>query len=102
MPPVIIDSKLSDTASYNAWVGTRQELYILLEWGILRQSKNIHFLSDPTHTWGPINGFHSMKLTIPFADLTDVNLADEDTNSILTILTDLCLLLIMPEKSQNV
>ena len=39
MPPVIIDSKLSDTASYNAWVGTRQELYILLEWGILRQSK---------------------------------------------------------------
>ena len=35
--------------------------------------------------WGPIYGSGSLSLTdTPFADLTDVTLADEDTNSILT------------------
>ena len=35
--------------------------------------------------WGPIYGFASLKLSkTPFANLTDVTLADEDTNSILT------------------
>ena len=37
------------------------------------------------YTWGPIYGSGCLKLTEPpFADLTDVTLADEDTNSILT------------------
>ena len=43
------------------------------------------FLSDPGipgYTWGPIYGSESLKLTC--ADLTDVTLADEDTNPILT------------------
>ena len=36
-------------------------------------------------TWGPIYGCQCNSLTRrPFADLTDVTLADEDTNSILT------------------
>ena len=39
----------------------------------------------PRCPWGPIYGSGSLKLTErPFADLTDVTLADEDTNSILT------------------
>ena len=39
----------------------------------------------PRCLWGLIYGFASLKLTdTPFADLTDVILADEDTNSILT------------------
>ena len=41
------------------------------------------FLSDPGIA-GLIDGFESLKLSErPFADLTDVTLADEDTNSIL-------------------
>jgi len=44
----------------------------------------IFFLSDPGVP-DPIYGFKSLSLTTtPFADLTDVTLADEDTNSILT------------------
>ena len=44
----------------------------------------IPFLSDPGVP-GPIYGFASLsQTTTPFADLTDVTLADEDTNSILT------------------
>ena len=36
-------------------------------------------------SWGPIYGSGSLKLSKrPFADLTDVPLADEDINSILT------------------
>ena len=47
-----------------------------------------HFLSDPG-PWGPIYGSACLSLTnkqteTPFANLTDVTLADEDTNSILT------------------
>ena len=43
-----------------------------------------HFLSDPGIS-GPIYGSKSLKLcNRPCADLTDVTLADEDTNSILT------------------
>ena len=42
------------------------------------------FLSDPGIP-GPIYGSEPLKLTPrPFADLTDVTLADEDTNSIRT------------------
>ena len=41
------------------------------------------FLSDPGVP-GPIYGSSCLKLSIPFANLTDVTLADEDTNSILT------------------
>ena len=42
------------------------------------------FLSDPGIP-GPIYGSEPLKLTPrPFADLTDVTLADEDTNSKLT------------------
>ena len=42
------------------------------------------FLSDPGVP-GPIYGSSSLSLTTtPFADLTDVTLADEDANSILT------------------
>ena len=42
------------------------------------------FLSDPGVP-GPIYGSESLRLTKrPFADLTDVTLADEDTNPILT------------------
>ena len=37
----------------------------------------------PRYTWGPIYGSQCLKLTLPSADLTDVTLADEDTNSIL-------------------
>ena len=38
----------------------------------------------PRCLWGPIYGFESLKQTEPpFADLTDVTPADEDTNSIL-------------------
>ena len=41
----------------------------------------------PRCLWGPIYGSGCLKLTdsltIPCADLTDVTLADEDTNSIL-------------------
>ena len=38
----------------------------------------------PRYTWGPIYGSRCLKLTPrPFADLTDMTLADEDTNSIL-------------------
>ena len=41
------------------------------------------FLSDPGIP-GPIYGSSCLKLSMrPFADLTDVTLADEDTNSIL-------------------
>ena len=38
------------------------------------------FLSDPGVP-GPIYGSSCLKLSIPFANLTDVTLADEDTNS---------------------
>ena len=39
----------------------------------------------PRCPWGPIYGSGFLKLSEPpFADLTDVTLADEDTNSILT------------------
>ena len=39
----------------------------------------------PRYTWGPIYGSECLKLTEGgCADLTDVTLADEDTNSILT------------------
>ena len=39
----------------------------------------------PRCPWGPIYGSGSLKQTeLPCADLTDVTLADEDTNSILT------------------
>ena len=38
----------------------------------------------PRYTWGPIYGSESLKLTIPFWNLTYVTLANEDTNSILT------------------
>ena len=42
------------------------------------------FLSDPGIP-GPIYGSKPLSLTLrPFADLTDVTLADKDTNSILT------------------
>ena len=41
------------------------------------------FLSDPGVP-GPIYGSSCLKQTIPFANLTDVTLADEDTNPILT------------------
>ena len=38
----------------------------------------------PRCLWGPIYGFASLSLSdTPFADLTVVTLADEDTNSIL-------------------
>ena len=52
--------------------------------------KNItSFFIGPRYTWGPIYGSASLSLTdwlteTPFANLTDVTLADEDTNSILT------------------
>ena len=36
----------------------------------------------PRYTWGPIYGSGCLKVTL-LADLTDVTLADEDTNSIL-------------------
>ena len=42
----------------------------------------IHFLSDPGVP-GPIYGSESLQLSHLVADLTDVTLADEDTNSIL-------------------
>ena len=35
-------------------------------------------------TWSPIYGSQCLKLTLPFAHLTDVTLADEDSNSIPT------------------
>ena len=38
----------------------------------------------PRCLWGPIYGFECLKLTHLCADLTDVTLADEDINSILT------------------
>ena len=39
----------------------------------------------PRCPWGPIYGSGSLSLSLtPFADMTDVTLADEDTNSILT------------------
>ena len=39
----------------------------------------------PRCPWGPIYGSGCLKLSLrPFADLTDVTLADEDTNSIPT------------------
>ena len=41
------------------------------------------FLSDPGVP-GPIYGSESLQLSHLFADLTDVTLADEDTNPILT------------------
>ena len=41
------------------------------------------FLSDPGVP-GPIFGSSCLSLRIPCADLTDVTLADEDTNSIRT------------------
>ena len=41
------------------------------------------FLSDPGVP-GPIYGSSCLSLTIPCWDLTDVTLADEDTNPILT------------------
>ena len=52
----------------------------------LRFSPTLPFLSDPgvpgVRSMGPVL---SNKLTeLPFADLTDVTLADEDNNSILT------------------
>ena len=38
----------------------------------------------PRNPWGPIYGSGFLKLSEPpFADLTDVTLADEDTNAIL-------------------
>ena len=43
------------------------------------------FFIGPRYTWGPIYGSECLKLTEGgCADLTDVTLADEDTNSILT------------------
>ena len=38
----------------------------------------------PRYTWGPIYGSRVSLTHWPCADLTDVTLADEDTNSILT------------------
>ena len=41
----------------------------------------------PRCPWGPIYGSGCLKLSEPpFADLTDVTLADEDTNSILMLI----------------
>ena len=41
----------------------------------------------PRCPWGPIYGSGFLKLSEPpFADLTDVTLADEDTNSILMLI----------------
>ena len=49
-------------------------------------SQNVIFLSDPgipgVRSMGP--GVSKSLILRPFADLTDVTLADEDTNSILT------------------
>ena len=49
--------------------------------------KDIWIFIGPRCLWGPIFGFASLKLThsltIPFWNLTDVTLTDEDTNSIL-------------------
>ena len=46
---------------------------------------NLDIFIGPRYTWGPIYGSKSLKLTTRgFADLTDVTLADEDANSILT------------------
>ena len=39
----------------------------------------------PRYTWGPVYGSECLSLTEPpFADLTDVTLAEEDNNSIPT------------------
>ena len=38
----------------------------------------------PRYTWGPIYGSECLSLTIPCWDFTELTLADEDTNSILT------------------
>ena len=47
--------------------------------------KSVNIFIGPRCLWGPIYGSGSLKLSLrPFADLTDVTLADEDTNSILT------------------
>ena len=49
------------------------------------QVASIAIFIGPRCLWGPIYGSGSLKLTLrPFADLTDVTLADEDTNSALT------------------
>ena len=43
------------------------------------------FFIGPRCPWGPIYGSASLSQTeLPCADLTDVTLADKDTNSILT------------------
>ena len=44
---------------------------------------HFHIFIGPRCLWGPIYGLTSLSLTHLCADLTDVTLADEDTNSIL-------------------
>ena len=41
---------------------------------------------SPRYTWGPIYGSQSLKQTDLWLDLTEVTLADGDTNSILLII----------------
>ena len=48
----------------------------------LRKSTILIFIG-PRYTWGPIYGSRVSVTERGFADLTDVTLADEDTNSIL-------------------
>ena len=44
----------------------------------------------PRYTWGPIYGSKCLSVTdCCFVDITDVSLADEDTNSILVDDTDM-------------
>ena len=46
---------------------------------------NLRIFIGPRYTWGPIYGSRCLSLTPRlFAELTDVTLADEDTNSIPT------------------
>ena len=57
---------------------------LFTEWVFLDAEWRWIFIG-PRCLWGPIYGFECLSQTeTPFADLTDVTLADEDTNPILT------------------
>jgi len=83
-PGIFADSKSRDPA--RAW-SLAFSFWVSVE-GQIDHGSQKRFFIGPRCPWGPIYGSGSLKLTHSLsylcADLTDVTLADEDTNSILT------------------
>ena len=60
-------------------------LSLIIPWETTVWKLEVQFFIGPRCSWGPIYGSGCLSLTrTPFWNLTDVTLADEDNNSILT------------------